>query len=270
MIRQGGNHLVLKVVTVTRNLDPDDTARKKAPPPPKRAPTTALTLRSKSMTSELEELGKSHTQPSPAQPRTVTMPVPELPFAKHQAVHEPMLAHYPLLAPTPRRVIRKCPCMRSSPTRAPWSLMGMDKDLQGTERGSGPLTPSCRQGKGDYKPCWLLRTLLRGVTMKPRDTFGKRVAPRRRDGVWVETLSPLEHKLELVKAAYVGTEINPCPRPTVQSSWPGALKAQPPTSAFTHRSQPPCTPDTGSFPERGLANVATAVKQWSSPLGPGH
>ncbi|XP_056657130.1 SH3 and multiple ankyrin repeat domains protein 2 isoform X4 [Monodelphis domestica] len=57
MIRQGGNHLILKVVTVTRNLDPDDTARKKAPPPPKRAPTTALTLRSKSMTSELEELG---------------------------------------------------------------------------------------------------------------------------------------------------------------------------------------------------------------------
>ncbi|XP_051885104.1 SH3 and multiple ankyrin repeat domains protein 2-like isoform X2 [Pristis pectinata] len=56
MIRQGGNHLVLKVVTVSRNLDPEDTARKKAPPPPKRAPTTALTLRSKSMTSELEDL----------------------------------------------------------------------------------------------------------------------------------------------------------------------------------------------------------------------
>ncbi|XP_018424374.1 PREDICTED: SH3 and multiple ankyrin repeat domains protein 2 isoform X1 [Nanorana parkeri] len=55
MIRHGGNHLVLKVVTVTRSLDPDDTARKKAPPPPKRAPTTALSLRSKSMTSELEE-----------------------------------------------------------------------------------------------------------------------------------------------------------------------------------------------------------------------
>ncbi|XP_069758383.1 SH3 and multiple ankyrin repeat domains protein 2b isoform X3 [Narcine bancroftii] len=58
MIRQGGNHLVLKVVTVSRNLDPEDTARKKAPPPPKRAPTTALTLRSKSMTSELEDLDK--------------------------------------------------------------------------------------------------------------------------------------------------------------------------------------------------------------------
>lgn len=106
MIRQGGNHLVLKVVTVSRSLDPDDTARKKggtteggrgssqlaplgkppgpgaargwpltrapsvhsaAPPPPKRAPTTALTLRSKSMTSELEELGKSR-QSRPPQP----------------------------------------------------------------------------------------------------------------------------------------------------------------------------------------------------------
>lgn len=39
MIRQGGNHLVLKVVTVTRNLDPDDTARKKGARP-------ALPLRS--------------------------------------------------------------------------------------------------------------------------------------------------------------------------------------------------------------------------------
>ncbi|XP_059566646.1 SH3 and multiple ankyrin repeat domains protein 2 isoform X5 [Myotis daubentonii] len=32
MIRQGGNHLVLKVVTVTRILDPDDTTRKKDKP----------------------------------------------------------------------------------------------------------------------------------------------------------------------------------------------------------------------------------------------
>uniref|UniRef100_A0A667Z2U4 SH3 and multiple ankyrin repeat domains 2 n=1 Tax=Myripristis murdjan TaxID=586833 RepID=A0A667Z2U4_9TELE len=59
MIRQGGNRLLIKVVTVSRNLDPEDTARKKAPPPPKRAPTTALSMRSKSMTSELEELGKN-------------------------------------------------------------------------------------------------------------------------------------------------------------------------------------------------------------------
>lgn len=41
MIRQGGNHLVLKVVTVTRALDPDDTARKKGLPLPRvRAGTT--------------------------------------------------------------------------------------------------------------------------------------------------------------------------------------------------------------------------------------
>uniref|UniRef100_A0A8B9KUB9 SH3 and multiple ankyrin repeat domains 2a n=1 Tax=Astyanax mexicanus TaxID=7994 RepID=A0A8B9KUB9_ASTMX len=58
MIRQGGNRLIIKVVTVTRNLDQDDSTRKKAPPPPKRAPTTALSMRSKSMTSELEELDK--------------------------------------------------------------------------------------------------------------------------------------------------------------------------------------------------------------------
>uniref|UniRef100_A0AAY4B0E5 SH3 and multiple ankyrin repeat domains protein 2 n=1 Tax=Denticeps clupeoides TaxID=299321 RepID=A0AAY4B0E5_9TELE len=58
MIRHGGNHLVIKVVTVSRNLDPDDTARKKVPPPPRRAPSAALSMRSKSMTSELEDLGK--------------------------------------------------------------------------------------------------------------------------------------------------------------------------------------------------------------------
>ncbi|KAJ7985712.1 hypothetical protein DPEC_G00343310 [Dallia pectoralis] len=58
MIRHAGNSLVIKVVTVSRNMDPEDTARKKAPPPPKRAPTTALSMRSKSMTSELEELDK--------------------------------------------------------------------------------------------------------------------------------------------------------------------------------------------------------------------
>ncbi|KAG9489741.1 hypothetical protein GDO78_005597 [Eleutherodactylus coqui] len=43
LIRQGGAHLTMKVVSVT-------------PPPPKRAPSTTLTLRSKSMTAELEEL----------------------------------------------------------------------------------------------------------------------------------------------------------------------------------------------------------------------
>lgn len=41
MIRQGGNHLVLKVVTVTRNLDPDDTARKKGARPAPLTPAPA-------------------------------------------------------------------------------------------------------------------------------------------------------------------------------------------------------------------------------------
>lgn len=44
MIRQGGNQLLIKVVTVSRNLDPEDTARKKGrrtqnqTPPPKQDP----------------------------------------------------------------------------------------------------------------------------------------------------------------------------------------------------------------------------------------
>uniref|UniRef100_A0A8C1X040 SH3 and multiple ankyrin repeat domains 2a n=1 Tax=Cyprinus carpio TaxID=7962 RepID=A0A8C1X040_CYPCA len=58
MIKHGGNRLILKVVTVSRNLEQDDKTPKKAPPPPKRAPTTALSMRSKSMTTELEELGE--------------------------------------------------------------------------------------------------------------------------------------------------------------------------------------------------------------------
>uniref|UniRef100_A0A2I3SAJ5 SH3 and multiple ankyrin repeat domains 3 n=1 Tax=Pan troglodytes TaxID=9598 RepID=A0A2I3SAJ5_PANTR len=56
LIRQGGNRLVMKVVSVTRKPE-EDGARRRAPPPPKRAPSTTLTLRSKSMTAELEELG---------------------------------------------------------------------------------------------------------------------------------------------------------------------------------------------------------------------
>lgn len=45
MIRQGGNHLVLKVVTVTRNLDPDDTARKKGARPTPLTPAPRPTPR---------------------------------------------------------------------------------------------------------------------------------------------------------------------------------------------------------------------------------
>ncbi|XP_012881186.1 PREDICTED: SH3 and multiple ankyrin repeat domains protein 3 [Dipodomys ordii] len=57
LIRQGGNRLVMKVVSVTRKPE-EDGSRRRAPPPPKRAPSTTLTLRSKSMTAELEELEK--------------------------------------------------------------------------------------------------------------------------------------------------------------------------------------------------------------------
>ncbi|XP_068169527.1 SH3 and multiple ankyrin repeat domains protein 3 isoform X1 [Antennarius striatus] len=56
LIRQGGNRLLMKVVAVTRKPESEEVVRKKAPPPPKRAPSTTLTLRSKSMTAELEEL----------------------------------------------------------------------------------------------------------------------------------------------------------------------------------------------------------------------
>uniref|UniRef100_A0A3Q2PK56 PDZ domain-containing protein n=1 Tax=Fundulus heteroclitus TaxID=8078 RepID=A0A3Q2PK56_FUNHE len=69
LIRQGGSRLLMKVVSVTRKPESDEVVRKKAPPPPKRAPSTTLTLRSKSMTAELEELGEcqrpgEQTQPS--------------------------------------------------------------------------------------------------------------------------------------------------------------------------------------------------------------
>ncbi|XP_031675655.1 SH3 and multiple ankyrin repeat domains protein 1-like [Oncorhynchus kisutch] len=59
MIRQGGNALMVKVVMVTRNPDMEDGQRKKIPQQSKRLSTPAIALRSKSMTSELEEMGKT-------------------------------------------------------------------------------------------------------------------------------------------------------------------------------------------------------------------
>uniref|UniRef100_A0A3Q2QCQ0 SH3 and multiple ankyrin repeat domains 1 n=1 Tax=Fundulus heteroclitus TaxID=8078 RepID=A0A3Q2QCQ0_FUNHE len=55
MIRQGGNSLMVKVVMVTRNPDMEEGARKK-PQQSKKLSTPAIALRSKSMTSELEEM----------------------------------------------------------------------------------------------------------------------------------------------------------------------------------------------------------------------
>uniref|UniRef100_A0AAQ5ZX46 SH3 and multiple ankyrin repeat domains 1 n=3 Tax=Amphiprion ocellaris TaxID=80972 RepID=A0AAQ5ZX46_AMPOC len=56
MIRQGGNSLMVKVVMVARNPELEDTARKRAPQQTKRLTPPAIALRSKSMTSELEDM----------------------------------------------------------------------------------------------------------------------------------------------------------------------------------------------------------------------
>uniref|UniRef100_A0A8C8VTZ7 SH3 and multiple ankyrin repeat domains 1 n=1 Tax=Peromyscus maniculatus bairdii TaxID=230844 RepID=A0A8C8VTZ7_PERMB len=56
MIRQGGNTLMVKVVMVTRHPDMDEAVHKKASQQAKRLPPPAISLRSKSMTSELEEM----------------------------------------------------------------------------------------------------------------------------------------------------------------------------------------------------------------------
>uniref|UniRef100_A0A671W4Z9 SH3 and multiple ankyrin repeat domains 1 n=1 Tax=Sparus aurata TaxID=8175 RepID=A0A671W4Z9_SPAAU len=58
MIRQGGNSLMVKVVMVARNPELEDTARKRAPQQTKRLTPPAIALRSKSMTSELEDMDK--------------------------------------------------------------------------------------------------------------------------------------------------------------------------------------------------------------------
>ncbi|XP_077956924.1 SH3 and multiple ankyrin repeat domains protein 3 isoform X8 [Gasterosteus aculeatus] len=57
LIRQGGSRLLMKVVSVSRKSE-TNLVRKKAPPPPKRAPSTSLTLRSKSMTADLEDIAR--------------------------------------------------------------------------------------------------------------------------------------------------------------------------------------------------------------------
>ncbi|XP_037676032.1 SH3 and multiple ankyrin repeat domains protein 1 isoform X2 [Choloepus didactylus] len=64
MIRQGGNTLMVKVVMVTRHPDMDEAAHKKAPQQAKRLPPPTISLRSKSMTSELEEM-EYEPQPAP-------------------------------------------------------------------------------------------------------------------------------------------------------------------------------------------------------------
>ncbi|TKS89971.1 SH3 and multiple ankyrin repeat domains protein 1 [Collichthys lucidus] len=70
MIRQGGNSLMVKVVMVARNPELEDTARKRAPQQTKRLTPPAIALRSKSMTSELEDMEYDSSQ-GPDKKRTV-------------------------------------------------------------------------------------------------------------------------------------------------------------------------------------------------------
>ncbi|XP_072228843.1 SH3 and multiple ankyrin repeat domains protein 1-like [Leuresthes tenuis] len=63
MIRQGGNSLMVKVVMVARNPELEDTARKRAPQQTKRLTPPAIALRSKSMTSELEDMVDKASSP---------------------------------------------------------------------------------------------------------------------------------------------------------------------------------------------------------------
>uniref|UniRef100_A0A8C1TED1 PDZ domain-containing protein n=1 Tax=Cyprinus carpio TaxID=7962 RepID=A0A8C1TED1_CYPCA len=58
MIRQGGNSLMVKVVMVARNPEMEEIPKKKVPQQSKRLTPPAIALRSKSMTSELEEMVK--------------------------------------------------------------------------------------------------------------------------------------------------------------------------------------------------------------------
>lgn len=89
-----------------------------APPPPKRAPTTALTLRSKSMTSELEELGKSRPSglPSPA-----LLPAPGTQWDQPPCSLGPCMAFARLLAPVPdTQEWHRVPVWAAPTLASPW------------------------------------------------------------------------------------------------------------------------------------------------------
>uniref|UniRef100_A0A672G1I4 PDZ domain-containing protein n=1 Tax=Salarias fasciatus TaxID=181472 RepID=A0A672G1I4_SALFA len=95
MIRQGGNSLMVKVVMVTRNPDMEEGTRKKIPQQSKRLSTPAIALRSKSMTSELEEMGKSLAQAPPGRRRegAERRPTPLLHTSNESRVRKSATAH---------------------------------------------------------------------------------------------------------------------------------------------------------------------------------
>nr|XP_021325916.1 SH3 and multiple ankyrin repeat domains protein 1-like [Danio rerio] len=63
MIRQGGNSLMVKVVMVARNPEMEEMPKKKVPQQSKRLTPPAIAIRSKSMTSELEEMVEKAASP---------------------------------------------------------------------------------------------------------------------------------------------------------------------------------------------------------------
>ncbi|XP_073514903.1 SH3 and multiple ankyrin repeat domains protein 2 isoform X7 [Phyllobates terribilis] len=158
MIRQGGNHLVLKVVTVTRSLDPDDTARKKAPPPPKRAPTTALSLRSKSMTSELEELGITEEE------RQFLAP-PMLKFTRSLSMPDASED----IPPPPATLPPSPPPPSPSPFNSPKSP---------SPRGYGTIKPTFNQITGAKSPLPAVRSDNMGTIMRDKGMYYRRETDR--------------------------------------------------------------------------------------------
>ncbi|XP_016091066.1 SH3 and multiple ankyrin repeat domains protein 1-like [Sinocyclocheilus grahami] len=68
MIRQGGNSLMVKVVMVARNPEMEEMPKKKVPQQSKRLTPPAIALRSKSMTSELEEMVEKAASPWKTKP----------------------------------------------------------------------------------------------------------------------------------------------------------------------------------------------------------
>ncbi|XP_031755597.1 SH3 and multiple ankyrin repeat domains protein 2 isoform X6 [Xenopus tropicalis] len=94
MIRQGGNHLVLKVVTVTRNLDPDDTARKKGITEEERqflAPPMLKFTRSLSMPDASEDIPPppATLPPSPPPPSPSSFNSPKSPAPRGYGTIKP-------------------------------------------------------------------------------------------------------------------------------------------------------------------------------------
>ncbi|XP_041417883.1 SH3 and multiple ankyrin repeat domains protein 2-like isoform X9 [Xenopus laevis] len=94
MIRHGGNHLVLKVVTVTRNLDPDDTARKKGITEEERqflAPPMLKFTRSLSMPDASEDIPPppATLPPSPPPPSPSSFNSPKSPAPRGYGTIKP-------------------------------------------------------------------------------------------------------------------------------------------------------------------------------------